>query len=233
MLAVQKELRGLANPTLAQSLGRFFKTGPGEYAEGDRFLGVKVPPIRALAKKYSELTFPDLQILLESEFHEERVLGVITLVMRARTAKTDADLGKIYSFYVKNRRYINNWDLVDISAEHITGAYLYKRPKNQLTEWAKSSLLWERRIAIISTFHYIRRNEFKETLRISKILLNDEHDLIHKAVGWMLRETGKRDLKTQEAFMRQYYKKMPRTMLRYAIEKFPEEKRKTYLLGNL
>lgn len=220
------ELKGLRNNEKAKTLERFFKTGKGEYGEGDRFLGIVVPTLRKVAKEYSELSLSDLQKLLSSKIHEYRLTALFILV--AKYKKTESKK-KIVDFYLKNTENINNWDLVDLSAPNILGDYLIDRDKDILLMLAKSSNLWERRIAVLSTFSFIKRNNFRDSLKIAEILINDKHDLIHKAVGWMLREVGKRDLETEEDFLNEHYKKMPRTCLRYAIEKFDETKRRSYL----
>ena len=223
------ELEGHADSEKAKASQKFFKTGKGEYGKGDIFLGVIVPKQRAVAKKY-DLSLEDLQELLDSKIHEHRLSSLFILIDKYKKSE---DKKKIFDFYLKNSKKINNWDLVDCSAHKIVGDYLIDKNKNILYELANSSDLWEKRIAVISTFAFIRENEFKESLAISKILLNDEHDLIHKAVGWMLREIGKKNEKVLEDFLKKHYKKMPRTMLRYSIECFPEEKRKGYLGGNI
>jgi 3-methyladenine DNA glycosylase AlkD len=211
---------------------RFFKTGKGEYGEGDEFLGIKVPESRKVAKQFKDLSLAEIQELLNSQFHEERLIGLFILVEQYR--KADAVRKQIiYKFYIKNVKRVNNWDLVDLSAEKIIGAYLMDKDKKVLFKLAKSKNLWERRIAIMSTFHFIKNGLFEITLEIAKILLKDEHDLIHKAVGWMLREIGNRDLTIEENYLKKHYNDMPRTMLRYAIEKFPEHKRQAYLKGNI
>ena len=226
LLALKKELKDKASPKKAKIAQRFFKTGPGEYGEGDIFLGVIVPDIRKIAKKYDSLKLEEVVKLLSSKFHEERTAALLIMINKFQRGDNKE---KIYNLYLKNAKYINNWDLVDLSADKIAGAHLLNKPKSILYKLAKSKNIWERRISIIATFYFIKNNKFEETLKISKILLNDEHDLIHKAVGWMLREVGKRELEVEEKFLDKYYKKMPRTMLRYAIEKFPEKKRKRYL----
>lgn len=227
----KKELNKLADSKQAAVLQRFFKTGKGEYGEGDIFLGIKVPVQRLVAKKYQNLPLAGLQQLLNSKIHEYRLSALFILV--AKYQKGDEKIKRlIYNFYLKNSRNINNWDLVDLSAPNIAGDYLLNKPRNILYKLAKSKNIWEKRIAILSTFTFIRNNQFDDTLKISEILLNDKHDLIHKAVGWMLRELGKRNQKFEEEFLIKHYKKMPRTMLRYAIEKFPDNKRKYYLKTN-
>ena len=230
--AIKKELQDLANEEQAKNLQRFFKTGKGEYGEGDIFLGIKVPIQREIAKKYSGLSLPKIQELLKSKTHEHRLTGLIILSNKYKESKEEEKVN-IFNFYLKNTKNINNWDLVDITAPNIVGHFLFDKKKNILYDLARSADLWERRIAIVSTFDFIRKQEFQETLALSEILLDDKHDLIHKAVGWMLREIGKKDKAVLENFLKQHYKIMPRTMLRYAIEHFPEEKRKMYLLGEL
>jgi len=226
------EIKKNANPEKAIVLQRFFKTGPGQYGEGDIFYGIMVPVQRSLAKRYIDLSMNEIQKLLDSPVHEERLIGLMILVELVR--KGDAKTKEIiFNFYHLNRRNINNWDLVDLTADRISGAYLFDKDKSLLFELAKSDDLWDRRIAIMSTFHFIKNHSFDVALSISTILLNDKHDLIHKAVGWMLREIGNRDLKTEEGFLLKHYKNMPRTMLRYAIEKFPENKRQAYLKGKI
>lgn len=225
---IKEDLRRLKNPEKATILAGFFKTGKGEYGEGDIFLGVNVPEQRKVAKRYLNATLKDIQRLLSSKVHEERLTALIILI--AKHQKADTALKKrIFDFYLKNIRYINNWDLVDISARHIIGDYLIDKQRAILYRLAVSKQLWERRIAVMATFRFIKEDQFEDTLKISKMLLNDEHDLIHKAVGWMLREVGKRDKKIEEGFLKKHYKEMPRTMLRYAIERFSEAERRFYL----
>lgn len=229
---LRKELKNKKNPEQAKILQRFFKTGKGEYGEGDIFYGIKVPVTRTIAKRFVELTFNELKILLASEVHEERLAAGLILVEKFNKANEN-EREKIYRFYLTNRKGINNWDLVDLTAPKIIGTYLLNRDKKILFDLAKSKNLWDKRIAIISTLAFIRKNHFDETLNISRLLLNDKHDLIHKAVGWMLREIGKINCGVETEFLLKYYKEMPRTMLRYAIEKFPERKRKQFLEGTI
>lgn len=231
-LLIRKTLRALANPGIAEHWQRFCKTGKGEYAEGDRFLGIRVPVLRQQARKFHDVTLADIRQLIKSEFHEERLLALIILVNKFSKG-SERDRAAIVKLYLGNTKYINNWDLVDSSAYQIVGGYFEDKDRKKLRELAVSDSLWERRIAIIATFQFIRRNQFKDTLAISKLLLNDEEDLIHKAVGWMLREVGKRDGKLERTFLKSRYQSMPRTMLRYAIEKFPERERKRYLDGHV
>jgi len=228
--SIKKDLQAESAPLKKKGLSRFFKTGKGEYGEGDIFLGVTVPKMRRVAKKYKELSIDKIQSLLRSPIHEERLTALLILVENFRKAD-EPKKTEIFNLYLKNTKYINNWDLVDLSASRIVGEYLKDKPVDILYTLAKSKSLWERRIAIISTFQFIWEGRFAETLKISKILLTDRHDLIHKAVGWMLREVGKRSFKTEEGFLKKHYKKMPRTMLRYSIEKFPEKLRLRYLTG--
>ena len=225
------DFQKLRNPQKAKILSRFFKTGKGEYGEGDIFLGITVPQTRAIAKKYTHLNLKDLEKLLSSKIHEYRLIALLILIENYKKASIE-NKNLIFNFYIKNTKFINNWDLVDLSAPHIVGNFLLDKDKSILYNLAKSSNLWEKRIAIISTYAFIRLYKFKHTLKISEILMNDNHDLIHKAVGWMLREVGKRNKDVEEKFLNQHYKKMPRIMLRYAIEKFDNNKRKKYLERN-
>ena len=229
---IQKELKRLGNKEYTARLRKYFKTGKGEYGEGDRFLGIRVPVLRKVVKKYRKISIGEVSELLKSQFHEERLFSLLVLVDIFKTANNE-DKKIIYTLYLSNTKFINNWDLVDASAGYIVGAYLLTRDKKPIYMLARSKILWERRISIMSTSHFIKYNKFVDSLNIAEILLDDEEDLIHKAVGWMLREIGKRDFELVERFLGKYYKGMPRTMLRYAIEKFPEEKRKSYLKGEL
>lgn len=222
---VKKALEEYANPEKAKLLQRFFKTGKGEYGEGDVFLGIMVPEQRKVAKEYSNIGLNEVQELLQSKIHEHRLTALFILVIKYNKTKSK----QIVDFYLENLHSINNWDLVDLSAPKILGDYLIDKDRAILFELSCSRNLWEKRIAILATAAFIRNNDFEGTLKISEILLNDSHDLIHKAVGWMLREIGKRDQKVEEEFLRKHYKKMPRTMLRYAIERFDKDKRKYYL----
>jgi len=229
---LKKTVRANANKDHAKTMQWFFKTGKGEYGEGDKFIGIKVPVQRKKAKKFGELDLDDLQKLLNSKIHEERLISLLILVDKYDKADEKVK-DKIYRFYKKNRRKINNWDLVDLSAPKILGIHLLNHDKQILYKYAHSKNLWEKRISIISTYSFIKNHDFNTTLEISDILLNDDQDLIHKAVGWMLREVGKQSLQILEKFLKPRYKKMPRTMLRYSIEKFPEKKRKKYLKGEI
>jgi 3-methyladenine DNA glycosylase AlkD len=228
--ALRRDVKAAANPEDAIHLQRFFKTGPGQYGEGDKFLGIRVPTLRALARRYRSLPTSDGLTLLQSKWHEERLLGLLLLVgLYQRGKPTDKQL--IYDAYLGHTRHINNWDLVDASAEHIVGPHVGLDDLTVLERLATSPDLWERRIAMIATFHWIKQGEFAPALRIAAMLLSDRHDLIHKAVGWMLREIGKRDRDVEVAFLLEHYKAMPRTALRYAIEHFPERTRQRYLAG--
>ena len=227
---LQKRLAALADPRVAEASRRFFKTGPGEYGEGDLFRGIRVPVLRALSKEYQSIPLPEAGRLLRSPFHEDRLLALLLLV-RLYSRGDGAAREKVYRLYLENTRFINNWDLVDSSAEHIVGAFLRDRGRGPLRRLAKSADLWERRIAVMATFHLIKRGEFGETLAVARALLSDPEDLIHKAVGWMLREVWKRDPEAAELFLREHRARMPRVMLRYAVEKFPEERRRRYLRG--
>jgi 3-methyladenine DNA glycosylase AlkD len=227
---LKQQVRNLADDTVAQHSQRFFKTGKGEYGEGDLFLGIRVPQLRKLVKQYRDLSLNGVSRLLKSRYHEERLLALLMLVAIFQKA-TPKEQQKIYRFYLSHTAHINNWDLVDSSAAHIIGTYLRIRGKKPLDKLVRSNNLWERRIAIIATFHFIKHHEFDDALRLSEILIEDREDLIHKAVGWMLREIGKRDISVEERFLKHHYQNMPRTMLRYAIEKFPEKKRQAYLRG--
>jgi 3-methyladenine DNA glycosylase AlkD len=226
---IRKELQALADPDKARFFPRFFKTGPGEYGEGDRFLGVVVPKIRKLVKSHLHAPTRDLLKLLRSPFHEERLTGLLILVEQYRRGD-EARKKAVYDLYLANTAYINNWDLVDITAQHIVGDYVHGKDGSLLTRLALSENLWERRIAILSTFCFIRHGEGSEALRIAGLLVHDKHDLIHKAVGWMLREVGNRcSIEMECGFLDKHAAVMPRTMLRYAIERFPEPLRKKYM----
>ena len=227
----RKDIKKLSNLEKAQFLQRFFKTGKGEYAEGDAFLGITVPVQRQIAKKFKDLSFDELKELITSKYHEERLIALLILIERFKKADKN-EKEKIVKFYLDYRKGINNWDLVDLSAPKILGEYLIDKDRKILFKFAKSKDLWEKRIAVLSTFAFIKKKDFDDALKIYEILLNYKHDLIHKAIGWMLRELGKVDLKTEEEFLKMYYRTMPRTMLRYAIEKFPEKKRRAYLEGS-
>ena len=228
-MTIQKHILSKKDLQRAKVLQGFFKTGPGEYGEGDVFLGLTVPQCREIAKKYRDLPMKDLQALLKSEIHEERSIALMILVVRFEKADVK-EQEKIYKFYLKNTKYINNWDLVDSSAEYIVGAFLADKDRKILDKLAKSKSLWERRIAMLATFHFIKNKESKDALRIAKILITDKHDLIHKASGWMLREIGKRaSEKDLKIFLDKNADKMPRTMLRYAIERMTPKERRHYM----
>ena len=223
-------LRQRADQSRVPGLQRFFKTGPGEYAEGDVFIGVTVPDLRRVCRECRGATIPDVLVLLGSAVHEERLLALLLLVETFRRGTDETKRG-IYRLYLANTKFINNWDLVDSSAPHIVGAWLFTRSRAPLRRLARSSSLWERRIAIIATQFFIRNGDLEETFRIADLLLLDHHDLIHKVVGWMLREAGNRSPKAERGYLETRYPRMPRTMLRYAIEKFPEAERRRYLAG--
>jgi len=225
---IEKELRALANPVKALDLARFFKTGQNQYGAGDVFLGIMVPQQRAVAKNNMDATLAEIQTLLNSKIHEFRLTALLVLILQYAGADYRPRRNYV-DFYLKNTNNINNWDLVDLSAPKILGDYLLSRNRKLLLKLAHSGNLWERRIAIISTLAFIQENQFGDTIKIATILLNDSHDLIHKAVGWMLREVGKRNLETELEFLEEYSARLPRTMLRYAIEKFSESKRKKFL----
>jgi 3-methyladenine DNA glycosylase AlkD len=229
---LKKTIRKNANQEHAKNLQWFFKTGKGEYGEGDKFLGLKVPLQRKIANQFSDIELSDLKQLLQSKIHEDKLISLLILVDKYQKAD-DYEKEKVYKFYLQNRQHINNWDLVDLSAPKIVGQHLLDREKEILYKYARSTKLWEKRIAILSTATFIKNEEFTTTLELSDILLYDDHDLIHKAVGWMLREVGKLNMKVLENYLKPRYNNMPRTMLRYAIEKFPEQKRKMYLKGKI
>lgn len=226
------ELQRLANPAKAKILQKFFKTGPGQYAEGDVFWGITVPEIRKIAKKYSSLSSSQVLSLIKSPVHEERLLALLIWVQQFKAAPREGQR-TIYNLYCHNTRYINNWDLVDLSADKIVGVYFLTRDRQPLYALALSANFWERRIAMIATFHFIKNGEYADTLKLASLLVSDKEPLIHKAVGWMLREVGKKNLEAEEEFLNRHYRKMPRTMLRYAIERFPEDRRKAYLKGKI
>ncbi|MEK6914326.1 MAG: DNA alkylation repair protein [Nanoarchaeota archaeon] len=227
-----KEINSKKNIEKARIYRRFFKTGKGEYGEGDIFIGLSMLEQRKIAKKFINLGFDDIGKLLYSKYHEYRMIGFIIIVYKFENSN-DIERKYIVNFYLENISQANNWDLIDCVCDKILGKWLIDKDKNLLYEFSKSENLWKRRIAIISTFYFIKNNKFNYSLDISKILLNDKHDLIHKAVGWMLREIGKRDKEILKEFLKKYYRQMPRTMLRYAIEKFKEDERKKYLNGKI
>ena len=223
---IKQELNSKANLEKAKILQGFFKTKKGEYGEWDIFLGITVPEVRKTAKKYINIELKELKQLLKSKVHEERLAALEILTFKYESSDNKK---QFYDFLIENIEFVNNWDLVDLTAPYIIGDYLLNSPRDILYSLAISDNLWERRISIVSTYTFIKNNEFNDTLKISEILLKDNHDLIHKAVGWMLRELGKKDQVLLEKFLKKHSKSMPRTMLRYAIEKFDEKKRKFYL----
>jgi len=225
-----KEIQSYANPEKAKIYQRFFKTGKGEYGEGDIFLGLTMPQQREIAKKYKELSFSQINKLLDSKIHEHRMQAGILLTKKAKLFPEET-----FNLYLKHAKKFNNWDLVDVTCTRTVGEFLLDKPKQRkiLYDLAKSKNLWEKRVAIVSTFSFIRKNQLGDTLKISEFLLKDKHDLIHKAIGWMLREVGKKDKKVLVDFIKTTYKNIPRTTLRYSIERFPEEERKKILLGEL
>ena len=232
LTAIKAEMERISDPDDARFLQRFFKTGPRQYGKGDVFRGIRVPATRQVLRKFPDVTVATAGKLLRSKYHEDRLLALLMLIRRFQRGDAAAQK-KIYELYLANTKYINNWDLVDLSAEHIVGGYLLERSRAPLTRLARSSLLWDRRISILATFHFIRAGEFDETLRVAEMHLADSEDLMHKAVGWMLREVGNRSPLVLREFLRKHYKVMPRTMLRYAIEKFPVRERKKYLEGRI
>ena len=223
-----RALRAAADPSRVEILQRFFRTGPGEYAEGDVFIGVTVPAVRLLVKRFRDAPLEEVDALLQSPVHEARLLALLLMVQTFRSGD-DGLRRRIYRLYLSRTRFINNWDLVDSSAPQILGAWLAERTRTPLTALARSPSLWKRRIAIVATQHFIRQGDLETTFDIADMLLGDSHDLIHKAVGWMLREAGKRDGAAERRFLASRHQRMPRTMLRYAIEKFPEAERRAYL----
>ena len=226
---IRSELRSLKNPEKAKILSRFFKTGPGQYGEGDRFLGIQVPEIRRIVKTHRNASLRHILVLLHSRYHEERLAALLFMVDLYQRGDT-TEKKEIFDLYLNNTAYTNNWDLVDLTAPHIVGEQLFMKGRSLLTKLARSKSLWERRIAILATFYFIRQGESRDTLRIAKMLLHDSHDLIHKAVGWMLREVGNRcSIETECGFLDKYADVMPRTMLRYAIERFPKELKTHYM----
>lgn len=225
-------LKRLGDRATAAQTARYFKTGEGEYGHGDRFLGVRMPELRRRVAEFQGLSIPAIKRLLRSEFHEVRQFALLILVRQFERGDEQARQ-RIFDLYLANTRHINNWDLVDISAPYIVGPWLARRDKAVLYELATSSSLWERRIAMLATFYFIRNEKYRDTLRLAARLRDDPEDLIHKAVGWMLREVGNRDRAALEGFLGRHYRNMPRTMLRYAIEKFPQGRRRAYLQGEV
>jgi 3-methyladenine DNA glycosylase AlkD len=231
LAAIRAELRALANPAIAAHATRFFKTGPGQYGEGDRFLGIRVPVLRRVAREHEAASVSTAFALLRSPLHEERLLALLMLVA-AFTRADERGRERIYRDYLRAvRRYVNNWDLVDTSAPYIVGRYLENRGRETLYALARSPSLWERRVAVLASFWFIKQRDFADALAIAELLLEEEHDLIHKAVGWMLREVGNRDANAAARFLNRHHGRMPRTMLRYAIEKLPATRRRAYLEG--
>jgi len=226
------EMKSLADPVRAAHSQKFFRTGPGQYGAGDRFLGIRVPQVREVATRYRELDLDEVYQLLHNPIHEMRLLALVVLVMQFKKADP-AGQKAMYNFYMQNRGCVNNWDLVDLSAPTIVGGWLQSRSRAILPKLARSKSLWDRRISVLATFWFIRDSDFVDALRLAEMLLDDSEDLMHKAVGWMLREIGKRDRSVEENFLRLHYKRMPRTMLRYAIEKFPETLQQRYLQGKV
>ena len=229
---VQRRLQELEDPQIAVFLQKFFKTGPGEYGEGDLFRGIRVPLLRKLAKAFQHLTLTETKELLRSSYHEDRLLALLILT-RACVSGDDPLRKRIFNFYLNNTRFVNNWDLVDSSAPQIVGGYLWDKDRDVLYRLARSRQLWNRRIAIMATFYFLKRDQYADTLEIAKLLLSDREDLIHKAVGWMLREVGIRNREVEESFLLKHYERMPRIMLRYSIEKFPQSRRQRYLRGKV
>jgi 3-methyladenine DNA glycosylase AlkD len=227
---IQQQLRELGSPEAMAQAARFFKMGPGQYGEGDIFLGLNAATMHRLSKEHVALSLSEVRVLLRSAVHEDRSLALLILVRQAAKGDSRAK-EKIYKLYLAHTRYINNWDLVDASAREIVGGYLADKSREPLVSLARSRNVWERRISIVATHYFIRQGEFADTLRIARLLLADKEDLIHKAVGWMLREVGKRDQPILERFLRRRGKIMPRTALRYSIERFPKELRLAYLTG--
>ena len=223
------ELKSLSNPDLAVHHLRFFKTGKGEYAEGDLFYGLTVPDVRKISKKYyKNIDLSDIDELIKNPYHEVRLTAIVMLILKYQKAGIE-EQEKIYNLYLNNVKYINNWDLVDISAQHIVGAFLFGNNTEKLWELANSNHLWSERISVLATFYFIRQGEYTHTIELSKHFLTHKHDLMHKATGWMLREMGKRDINILYSFLDEFHKIMPRTMLRYAIEKLSKEKRINYM----
>lgn len=226
---IKKELKVLGSLEKAKNLQRFFKTGPGEYGEGDVFLGIGVPQTRAIAKKYSHVELDTIKELLYSEVHEHRLLGLLILIDKYQ--KNENTKERIFDFYLKHAHRVNNWDLVDLTAHKIVGDFVKDKNRQVLYDLANSNNLWKKRISVVANFAFLPENDFKDALKIIEMHLDHEHDLMHKANGWVLREIGKRNLGILESFLRNHYDKLPRTTLRYAVERFPEKKRKRYLKG--
>lgn len=225
---LQRKLRALADPARAAQSQGYFRTGPGEYGEGDQFLGIRVPAVRLLVREFRLLPWDEATVLLLSPWHEDRLTALLLWVQAHRRAEPEVQ-SAIHHAYLENTRWVNNWDLVDSSAEFLVGPHLPRGGGPLLTRLARSESLWERRIAMLATFHGIRRGDYDATLRMARLLRDDPHDLIHKAVGWLLREMGKRDEAVERAYLDEESARMPRTMLRYAVERFPEPLRQHYL----
>ena len=225
-------LRALGDGKIASHSSGFFKAFPGGYGEGDHFLGIRVPVVRKQVKTFRDAPLRAVRAMLRSKYHEERLFAVLLLADQYRRGD-EGSRQQIYDLYMDNRAHVNNWDIVDSSAHLIVGPQLERGDRSVLVSLAHSDVLWDRRIAMMATYHTIRKNEFRDALKIARVLRDDPHDLIHKVVGWMLREIGNRDREAEERFLKSHYQKMPRTMLRYAIEKFPERRRKAYLHGRI
>lgn len=231
---VKSDLKEQRNTKKAKDLYKFFQAFPGGYGEGDEFIGVTVPLQRTVSKKYyKEISLKELEKLLKDRVHEHRLTALFIMVLKFQKTKDDSEREKIVDIYLKNMKHVNNWDLVDSSAHLILGAWLLERDRKILYELAESENLWGQRISVLATFYFIRNDQYDDTLTLAEKLLNHKHDLIHKAVGWMLREIGKRDYNTEYRFLVKHYKNMPRTMLRYAIERFPEDVRQGFLKGRI
>lgn len=230
---ITEALKALGNPDKAKHLSRFFKTGKGQYGEGDLFMGITVPEQRNIAKKYLYTDFEDLASLIDSPYHEVRLTALLIVVYKFEKAKSPDLRSQCVDFYLRHTRYINNWDLVDLTCYKLLGVWLEDKDRSQLHHWAANGNLWEQRIAIVTCMHFIHQKDFSDFLTIADRLLHHPHDLIHKAIGWLLREVGKKDKETLTAFLSTRYRTMPRTMLRYAIERFPEEERKAYLAAEI
>ncbi|SIN97695.1 DNA alkylation repair protein [Algoriphagus halophilus] len=231
---IKAALEDKAIPEKAAFFPRFFKSGPGEYGEGDKFLGVKVPEQRKIAKSvYKDISLDEIETLIQDEYHEVRLTGVLILVYRYEKLKSDEERKKLVDFYLSNLKWVNNWDLVDSSCHHILGHYYLNRDKSLFYELAATNHLWSQRVAMVSTYYWIKRGEFKDALALAEKFLDHPHDLMHKAVGWMLREIGNQDFKVEYVFLKKHYRQMPRTALRYAIEKFDEEVRQDFLKGRV
>ena len=228
--AVRQALRTYADPKKAEILQKFFKTGKGDYAEGDRFIGVVVPHIRKIVNQFETLSLEKVLLLLASKIHEERLLALLILVRQYQGGPASTQK-HIVNAYLANLKFVNNWDLVDSSAPHILGAYLFGEKRGTLYRLSSSPRLWDRRVAVLATFHFIKQGDYMDTLTLARRLLQDQEDLIQKAVGWMLREVGKQDERVLEKFLKIHASQMPRTMLRYAVERLPDSRRRFYVKG--